>query len=226
MLNGYWLPPIRAAVEIHRKHPEKAISLLVVASGYELGTPPPYAQAGSLYPVYVRGEAYLKAGQGAAGSSRISETHRPPGHRSKFCARRTGAFATGPSQDDEWRQRRRSQGLPRFLLSLERRRPRHPHPEGSQGGVRGAAREVIQEISVVTPKVPRQFWSTQGISCSDACTLCWPSFGRRGAPGHSIRSVAGELAGISSGNVAFQLLNRLCLTRDDPLHEIPDRHHS
>jgi 3-isopropylmalate/(R)-2-methylmalate dehydratase large subunit len=35
-----------------------------------------------------------------------------------------------------------------------------------------------------------------------------------------------RLPGISSGNVAFQLLNRLCLTRDDPLHEIANRHHS
>jgi tetratricopeptide (TPR) repeat protein len=64
VLNGYWLPTILAAVELNRNHPEKAIRLLESASGYELGTPPPYAQAmASLYPVYVRGEAYLKTGQ-------------------------------------------------------------------------------------------------------------------------------------------------------------------
>jgi serine/threonine protein kinase/tetratricopeptide (TPR) repeat protein len=65
MVNSYWLPTILAAIELHRNQPEKAIRLLEATSGYELGIPPPYAQAmASLYPVYVRGEAYLKAGQG------------------------------------------------------------------------------------------------------------------------------------------------------------------
>jgi tetratricopeptide (TPR) repeat protein len=65
MLKGYWLPTIRAAIELHRKHPEKAIGLLEAASRYEMGSPSPSAQAmASLYPVYVRGEAYLKTGQG------------------------------------------------------------------------------------------------------------------------------------------------------------------
>ena len=41
VLNGYWLPTIMAAVELNRKHPEKAIELLEAASGYELGAPPP-----------------------------------------------------------------------------------------------------------------------------------------------------------------------------------------
>jgi serine/threonine protein kinase/tetratricopeptide (TPR) repeat protein len=64
-LNGYWLSTIRAAIELKRKHPRKAIELLAVASPYELGIPYPQAQAcGTLYPVYLRGEAYLQAGQG------------------------------------------------------------------------------------------------------------------------------------------------------------------
>jgi tetratricopeptide (TPR) repeat protein len=65
MLNGYWLPTIRAAIALDGKHPEKAVELLQAASAYELGQPPPAAQVGgTLYPVYVRGEAYLGAGQG------------------------------------------------------------------------------------------------------------------------------------------------------------------
>jgi eukaryotic-like serine/threonine-protein kinase len=62
LLNDYWLPTIRAAIELNRKHPEKAVELLEAASGYELGEPSPIG--GTLYPVYVRGEAYLNAGQG------------------------------------------------------------------------------------------------------------------------------------------------------------------
>ena len=139
MLNGYWLPTIRAAVELHRKHPEKAISLLEAASGYELGNPPPYAQARESLSCICTRRGLPESGPGNASSSRVSETHRPPEHRGKFRTGRTGAFATGPSQGHEWRQRRRSQGLPGFLHSVERRRPRHPHPEGSQGGVREVA---------------------------------------------------------------------------------------
>ncbi len=71
VLNGYWLPTILAAVELNRNHPEKAIRILEAASGYELGAPPPFAA--SLYPVYVRGEAYLKAGQGAQAAAEFQK---------------------------------------------------------------------------------------------------------------------------------------------------------
>lgn len=64
LLNGYWLPTIRAAVEINRRQNDKAVEALRAASPYELGEPNPQAQiGGSLYPIYVRGEAFLKAGQ-------------------------------------------------------------------------------------------------------------------------------------------------------------------
>ena len=65
VLNGYWLPTIRAAIALDGRHPDKAVELLQAASAYELGEPSPGAQVGgTLYPVYVRGEAYLEAGQG------------------------------------------------------------------------------------------------------------------------------------------------------------------
>jgi len=64
LLNGYWLPTIRAAVEINRRQNDKAVEALRAALPYELGEPNPQAQiGGSLYPIYVRGEAFLKAGQ-------------------------------------------------------------------------------------------------------------------------------------------------------------------
>ncbi|SRR5713101_3356912 len=40
-----------------------ALIFVETAAPYELGTPPPL-QLGTMYPVYVRGEAYLKAGKG------------------------------------------------------------------------------------------------------------------------------------------------------------------
>jgi eukaryotic-like serine/threonine-protein kinase len=62
MLNGYWLPTIHAAIELSGQHPVNAVESLQAASAYELGQPDPLG--GSLYPVYLRGEAYLKAGEG------------------------------------------------------------------------------------------------------------------------------------------------------------------
>jgi predicted Ser/Thr protein kinase len=65
VLNDYWLPTIRAVVELKRKHPDQALEFLQAASAYELGTPWVAAPvAVGLYPPYVRGEAYLQEGQG------------------------------------------------------------------------------------------------------------------------------------------------------------------
>lgn len=65
LLNRYWLPTIRAAIELKRKRPDQAVDLLQAALGYELAEPWPSAPvAVSLYPVYVRGDAYLQAGKG------------------------------------------------------------------------------------------------------------------------------------------------------------------
>jgi len=65
LVNTYWLPTIRAAIELNRNHGDRAVELLESTSTYELGQPSPNAQVGgTLYPVYARGEAYLKAGKG------------------------------------------------------------------------------------------------------------------------------------------------------------------
>jgi eukaryotic-like serine/threonine-protein kinase len=63
-LKLYWLPTIRAVLELNRGHPSQALDDLQPAAPYELG------QAGlgfnSIYPAYVRGQAYLKARNGTA----------------------------------------------------------------------------------------------------------------------------------------------------------------
>jgi hypothetical protein len=58
LLNNIWLPTIRAQIAISRDNPAEAIKLLQPALPYELGQEPPLP---SLYPVYVRGQAYLRA---------------------------------------------------------------------------------------------------------------------------------------------------------------------
>ena len=63
VVQSYWLPTIRAAIELDRKNPGKAIELLQVATPYELGGVP----GGTvLCPVYVAGQAYLSLRNGAA----------------------------------------------------------------------------------------------------------------------------------------------------------------
>ena len=60
VINGYWLPTIRAAIEIDRGNAAKAIEMLRAAIPYELGYPNPEAEGGRyLYPVYVRAQAYF-----------------------------------------------------------------------------------------------------------------------------------------------------------------------
>lgn len=59
----YWLPTIRAALDIEQGNPARAIEGLQPSASYELGSTEIF-QLGTMYPVYVRGLACLKAGQG------------------------------------------------------------------------------------------------------------------------------------------------------------------
>ena len=84
MINGYWLPTIRAADEINRKNPEKAIQILQAAAPYELSNPiPEVAFGATLYPVYLRGQAYLLLRQGSAAAAEFQKyvDHRSVGEQ-------------------------------------------------------------------------------------------------------------------------------------------------
>ncbi|MBV8572499.1 MAG: hypothetical protein JO319_17915, partial [Acidobacteriaceae bacterium] len=65
-----YLPTLRAQVALRRKNPLEAIKDLQISAGYKLGD--------GLYPVYVRGLAYLAAGRGGEATSefRIILDHR------------------------------------------------------------------------------------------------------------------------------------------------------
>jgi len=77
ILNFYWLPTIRAARELSLNHPASAIEGLQGTAGFEFGVPPP-SGPGTLYPVYVRGEAFLRLGQA---SKAVDEFHKFLDHR-------------------------------------------------------------------------------------------------------------------------------------------------
>jgi eukaryotic-like serine/threonine-protein kinase len=69
VLNNYWLPSVRAAVELNRKNSVRAIEALRVAIPYELGQVPPLDVIGPMYPIYLRGEAYLMERNGLAAAA-------------------------------------------------------------------------------------------------------------------------------------------------------------
>ena len=58
VLKVYWLPTIKAAMELNANNSTQAVMFLEAAAPYELG------DVGTMYPVYVRGEAYLAEHQG------------------------------------------------------------------------------------------------------------------------------------------------------------------
>jgi predicted Zn-dependent protease len=65
-LHHYWLLSIRASNAISRKSPDDAIRFLDDTTKYELGQALPQIEVGGLlYPIYVRGEAYLAMGRGS-----------------------------------------------------------------------------------------------------------------------------------------------------------------
>jgi hypothetical protein len=68
VLKLYWLPTLKAAIEVNSSNAAQALESLEAAAPYELGEPPP-TQDGTLYPAYLRGQAYLLARQGQAAAT-------------------------------------------------------------------------------------------------------------------------------------------------------------
>ena len=74
-----YLPVLRALLALNggsqRRDPSKVIELLRIGAPYDLGAPPSCAPGffGMLYPVYVRGQAYLTAHQGAEAATEFQK---------------------------------------------------------------------------------------------------------------------------------------------------------
>jgi predicted Zn-dependent protease len=78
VLKLYWLPTLKAAIEINAGHPDEALVLLEAAAPNEMGEPPP-VQIGTMYPAYLRGQAYLEAKNGAAAAVEFKKLIDHPG---------------------------------------------------------------------------------------------------------------------------------------------------
>jgi eukaryotic-like serine/threonine-protein kinase len=84
IVQEYWLPTIRASIALQRNNSQQAINELETALPYELGN----EGYGVLYPVYIRGLAYLKAKQGRQAAAEFNKvlSHRGIARNSPLAA--------------------------------------------------------------------------------------------------------------------------------------------
>ena len=134
-----YLPTLRAQLALNRNSAAQSVESLRTAIPYELGLPTVTVFAPALYPVYVRGMAFLTLHQG---NEAAIEFQKILDHRGVVSSEPIGALVSSPTRSRlrlTGRHRKRESCVPRFPHPLERRRPRHPHPEARQSRVREAA---------------------------------------------------------------------------------------
>jgi hypothetical protein len=72
-MQSLWLPAIQAQLALNRRNPAAALNALQAASSNELGQITFVSNLSCLYDVYLRGEAYLAAGQGRAAAAEFQK---------------------------------------------------------------------------------------------------------------------------------------------------------
>jgi eukaryotic-like serine/threonine-protein kinase len=72
-MQSLWLPAIQAQLALDKKNPAAALNTLQAASPIELGQISFVENISCLYPTYIRGEAYLAAGQGSAAAAEFQK---------------------------------------------------------------------------------------------------------------------------------------------------------
>jgi tetratricopeptide (TPR) repeat protein len=72
VLQRYWLPVIQASSELNRGNAQRAVDVLAPIVSYDFYSPPQF-QIEPIYPAFVRGEAYLKPGDGPKASAEFQK---------------------------------------------------------------------------------------------------------------------------------------------------------
>ena len=78
LIQKYWLPTIRARMELEQRKFSKALETLTIAGPFEFAAPPPLTVT-TLYPAYVRGETYLAMGDGERADAEFGKLIDRPG---------------------------------------------------------------------------------------------------------------------------------------------------
>lgn len=71
LIKFYWLPTLKASLEVHAGNPQTALSLLQIAAPYELRQTS--VSNASMYPAYIRGQAYLLERNGSAAAAEFKK---------------------------------------------------------------------------------------------------------------------------------------------------------
>ncbi len=72
-MQSLWLPAIRAQLALNRGNSTLALNLLKASTGIEFGQIPFVANLSCLFPTYIRGEAYVAAGQGTSAAAEFQK---------------------------------------------------------------------------------------------------------------------------------------------------------
>jgi serine/threonine protein kinase/tetratricopeptide (TPR) repeat protein len=78
LMQNYWIPTVQAAIALQRHDSAKAVETLRASIPYELADPPPFS-SGTMYPVYLRAQAYLGSGNGALAAAEFQKIVDHPG---------------------------------------------------------------------------------------------------------------------------------------------------
>ncbi len=77
MVQRYWLPTVRAEMDLQLGKPLNAVDALRAAETYEMAAPS--FSVATLYPAYIRGQAYLAAGDGTKAAAEFQKLVDHPG---------------------------------------------------------------------------------------------------------------------------------------------------
>jgi hypothetical protein len=119
----YWpssVRPNRAAIELNRNNPTKALVVLQATSPYE------YGQLHLMYAVYLRGLANFRPGLGKDAAADFQDISCSPWHRSLRRAWCVGASRPRTCLRIAIRHGESARRVSGFSYVVERRRPRHP----------------------------------------------------------------------------------------------------
>jgi DNA-binding winged helix-turn-helix (wHTH) protein/tetratricopeptide (TPR) repeat protein len=73
LIKSYWLPTVKASLEVRAGNPQTALSLLQIAAPYELAQTSNVSNVSNMYPAYIRGQAYLLAHNGGAAAAEFKK---------------------------------------------------------------------------------------------------------------------------------------------------------
>jgi hypothetical protein len=134
MLTLYWLPCIRAAIDLHNGNAAAALPQVQVPAAYELGWPTNWAT--TLYPNYLRGESYLLGRDGATAAGEFQKLIDKLYLVLNFVTAALAPLQLACPWAMAGNDARAKVAYHKFFDQVEGRRPRHIDFEASQGGVR------------------------------------------------------------------------------------------